>query len=402
VTARSTFKSAKVGAEDPTPAPANGRRLAVVLWNGALGGAESFSVTLAECLCSLGANVQVVFVAEPHPLSERLCSAGVRYRSLGFTRGRAAAWHPRRFASEIAGVGSDGALLVERGFMGAALRAGGYRGPIVAIEHGSLLAMPSIWLPRRCRLRIAGVGGAWANDAEVAVSDFMLKEMRRYPHAQNIQRIYNGIDPSHYVSTSPRIRAEDGALVVAFAGRLIAGKGADRLIEAVAQIHPKHPIKLLIAGEGAERSRLESLAHSCGVVDVVDFVGQLQDMPSFWQACDVAVIPSEQCTESFSMTTLESMACGKPVVATRNGAIPELVVDGVTGRLVPPGDVRALVRALVTYAQRRDLRLAHGRDACIRAAKHFNINDCAQAYLELFGELIERSARSRRSQLCNG
>jgi glycosyltransferase involved in cell wall biosynthesis len=277
--------------------------------------------------------------------------------------------------------------------MGAALRFGGYRRPIIAIEHGALLATPSIPWPRRYLHRIGAIAGARANDAEVGVSDFMLSEMRRHPHARTLRRIYNGIDPLKHSSTASASRdSQDGALVIAFAGRLIAGKGANRLIEAVAQIHTQQPIKLLIAGEGTDRSRLESLAHSSGVGHGVNFVGQLDDMPAFWQACDVAVIPSETA-ESFSMTTLESMACAKPVLATHSGAIPELVVDGVTGTVVPPGDVSALTNALVTYAQQPNLRRAHGTAARARAITHFNINICARAYLDLFEELIRRSPR---------
>ena len=396
MTAKSASTPGKLGGERARSAAANNRRLALVLWHGAVGGAESFTVTLCQRLRGLGANAEVVFIAEAQPIAERLRAAGVPYRSLGFKRGRDVAWHPRRFAKEIALVGSDGAILVACGFMGAALRGGGYRRPIVAIEHGALLGLSGLAWPRRCLQRIGGVGGACANDAEVGVSDFVLEEMRRLPHARMIRRIYNGVEPLENLSApSSVLDRRKASIVVAFAGRLIAGKGADRLIEAVGQIHPPPYIKLLIAGNGAERPRLECLADSLGLRHVVYFLGQVEDMPAFWRRADVAVVPSE-IAESFSMTTLESMACARPVVATQHGAIPELVIDGATGTLVPPGDVKALADAIITYARHPELRRTHGSAARARAIEHFHLTQCAQAYLTLFADLIER-ARVRRT-----
>ena len=105
-----------------------------------------------------------------------------------------------------------------------------------------------------------------------------------------------------------------------FAGRLIAGKGADVLIRAIAQAGQQVSIKLAIAGEGVERSHLESLAGGLGAG--VEFRGVVADLAEFWRLCDVAVIPSDTFIESFSMSTLEAMASGKAVVASRNGVYP--------------------------------------------------------------------------------
>jgi len=94
-------------------------------------------------------------------------------------------------------------------------------------------------------------------------------------------------------------------------------------------------------------------------------------------------------------STLEAMSCGKPIVASRDGAIPELIVDGTTGTLVPPGDVGALAKALALYAEHPELRYRHGLAARARAVERFHIEDCARAYLNLFAELAtKRSARA--------
>jgi glycosyltransferase involved in cell wall biosynthesis len=371
------------------------RRLALVLWSGRVGGAQTLNVALAERLRRLGADITIVFIEKPWPLAERLSNKGIPYRSLALRRGRAILRHPHQYATEVRSVGPDGALLLECGYIGAALHVGGYAGPIVAVEHGALLIdSHALSRPGRLLRRVSRTSGAWSDDAEVAVSDFMLDRMRRHSHSRHIQRIYNGIDPDVCLPTvgAPATSSREH-LTVGYAGRLIPGKGADHLIRAIEQAKQRFPTRLLVAGDGPEFSRLESLAHELRVDSSVEFLGIVDDIPGFWQRCDVAAIPSDTFIESFSMVTLEAMACSKPIVATRNGAIPELVVDAVTGTLVAPGDVDALGRALLIYAERPELRHTHGAAARTRAIERFHIDDCAQAYLNLFGALAaDRSA----------
>jgi glycosyltransferase involved in cell wall biosynthesis len=369
-------------------------RLAVVLWNGNLGGAETLSVALAERMHRLGANVTVVFVQSPWPLAKRLAGSGIKHVCVGLAHGRDVLKHPRRYAAAMTEAGPDGALLLECGFMGATLRAGGYRGAIVAVEHGALLGLQRFSRRKRLAWKADRIAGAWADDAEVAVSDFMLERLSRQSHTRVIRRIYNGIDPDTYLAAST---ATDGgnSIVVGFAGRLINGKGADTLIRATAQASEQAPINLLIAGDGPERARLTALTHSLKMAPRIEFCGRVDDMPAFWRKCDVVAIPSDTFIESFSMVTLEAMTCGRPIIASRNGAIPELIVDGATGTLVTPGDVAALAHALATYAKEPELRRRVGRAARVRAIERFHIDDCASAYLDLFNELaMSRPARA--------
>jgi glycosyltransferase involved in cell wall biosynthesis len=371
-----------------------GRRLALVLWNGNVGGAEILNMTLAEYMRQLGAQVTIVFVADPEPLAARLCKTGVPYTSLGLKRGRDVLRHTRRYAAVTSKVGPDGALLVERGFMGAALRAGGYREPIVAVEHGMLNELPRFSRHRQLLRRIGRISGAWAVDAEVAVSDFMLEQMCRHAHARRVVRIHNGIDPDKYSQMAVPPRNHGDGLVIGFVGRLVQGKGADHLIRALADLRSQLPVKLLIAGDGPERLRLASLAQTLGVGSEIVFLGVVDDPHAFWQRCDIAAVPSAELAESFSMVTLEAMISGKPIVAARSGAIPELVVNGETGTLVLPGNADALAKALLTYAEQPELRQSHGLAARQRAIEHFHIEDCARAYLNLFGELTTHPSTS--------
>lgn len=372
-------------------------KLALILWNGDVGGAEILNATLAEDMRRLGATITIVFVANPHPLSERLVLADIPYRSLNFSRGRDVLKHPQLYANAVARYGPDGAVVVERGFMGAALRAGGYRGAIVAVEHGAFLRdqqrSPGL---RRLLRRISRVTGAWTVDAEVAVSDFMLDRMlhQSHVHARRTTRIYNGVDPDTHIAVSQTPTDSSTHLTVGFAGRLIPGKGADRLIRAFMQVNLHEPVRLLIAGDGPERSRLSLLAQKLAADSKIHFLGVVDDLPAFWRRCDIAVVPSDTFIESFSMVTLEAMACGKAIVASSNGAIPELIVDGITGTLVNPGDVGELAEALVAYAEQPELRREHGAAARARAAERFQIKDCAQAYINLFSELATNRGRT--------
>jgi len=378
-----------------TPESSRDRRLALVLWNGDLGGAEILNAALAEHLRQQGVTVTIVFIGSPQPLAERLRHTEISYCSLNLRRGRDVLRHPRLYAEQVSRYGPDGALLVERGFMGAALYGGGYRGPIISVEHGALLLEQDLPTLQRMVRRLSRICGAWAADAEVAVSDFMLEMMRHEPHARQIRRIYNGIDQDTYLSVKEAPADLGSELVVGFAGRLVPGKGADRLIQALARVATKIPAKLLIAGDGPERPRLASLARALNHECAVEFLGVVDDLPAFWRQCDIAAVPSDDFIESFSMVTLEAMACGKPIVATRNGAIPELIVDGVTGTLVPPGDVEAFAQSLVAYAEQPELRRAHGASARRRAVEQFSIDACARAYLDLFGELTQASMPGR-------
>jgi glycosyltransferase involved in cell wall biosynthesis len=366
------------------------RQLALVLWNGGVGGAEVLSVSLAESMRRLGADVTIVFIEQPFPLARRLSGLGIPHRSLGFRRGRDVLLHPRRYASGIQPVSRDGALLIDCGFIGGALRAGGYRGTIVGVEHGSLLGVRERSRIRRLLWRLARASGAWANDTEVAVSDFLLREMAGSPHARALQRIYNGVNPSDYTSEGTRSsHPGNESCSITFAGRLVHGKGCDYLIRAMARIQAEPSTRLLVAGEGPKRQQLESLSQSLGIAHVVEFLGLVHDMPELLRASDIVVVPSAEFVESCPMTPLEAMASGKPVITTLNGGLPEVVLDGETGTLVPRCDEFALADAIRVYASDSKLRRAHGQAGQMRVMRHFHIDQCAREYLQLFGGLAE-------------
>ncbi len=126
-------------------------------------------------------------------------------------------------------------------------------------------------------------------------------------------------------------------------------KRVDDVVRVFAKVRAALPARLVLVGDGPGRPQAEALARELGVADGVDFRGVQRDVAPALHEADVFLLPSE--TESFGLAALEALACGVPVVATRVGGLPELVEDGVTGALLPVGDVdgmAAKVLALLT------------------------------------------------------
>lgn len=372
--------------------PGVSHRIALVLWNGDVGGAEVFAATLARQLRAQGLDARIAFVGEPEPLAARLVSHGVPYVAACMGRGRDVLAHPRRYARLVAAAGADGAILVECGFMGAALRLGGYGAPVVGVEHGAALELAGYGWRRRLLTWMSRTAGAHADDAQVAVSRFVSRYLESQPHTREALVIHNGIDTAALACEPSRGRRPKAA--VGFAARLIPGKGADHLIAALGRIPPEVRPRLAIAGDGPERASLQALACEHGVGADVEFLGLVHDIGSFWRRVDLAVVPSAEFVEACPMSPLEAMASARPVLATRNGGLPELIVDGVTGRLVAPGDVGELARALEDYARAPALITAHGAAAHRHVSRTFDISSCASRYLELLDELAVRRAGS--------
>jgi len=365
-------------AAPPPVVPETRLKLALVVWRGDLGGAETVQTMLAREWRRAGADVTVVSITDAGPLAARLAELRIPYVALGFGRGSGVLRAPRRFARAIADAGPDGVVLVDGGYLAAALRAGGYRGRIVDAEHGKLLAVPGKSRLRRWKDTLERAAGAPFRHADVGVSDYLVGEMLRGPHARRVERIYNGIDLELF-SPSVEPRAETGTVVVGCAARLVHGKGIDDLLAAFALLRGVD-VALRIAGDGPERGALEQLADRLGLGGKAEFLGRIPAMPEFWRSLDLAVVPSSHY-ESFSMATLEAMATGLPVVATDTGGIPEVL--GGTGTIVSRGKAADLANAIRRYASDPELRRRDGAAARERA-QGFSIETAAARYLELF------------------
>ncbi len=142
---------------------------------------------------------------------------------------------------------------------------------------------------------------------------------------------------------------------------------------------------LLLAGDGSERQALESLVTSLGVCDRVRFLGVRRDVPALLAASDVFVLPS--LSEAASLTLLEAMACAVPSVVTDVGGNPEIVTDGLTGRLVPRGDADVMGQAIRSLLSDPELARRVGLAARAHVEQHYALDDSLAQYLSLYRDL---------------
>jgi glycosyltransferase involved in cell wall biosynthesis len=150
-----------------------------------------------------------------------------------------------------------------------------------------------------------------------------------------------------------------------------------------------------VVGEGPDRDAVAQAIHDRGLADRVELTGTREDVAQILARADVFVLSSR--SEGMPMSALEAMAAGLPVVATAVGGVPELVVDGETGFLVPPGDAPALSRALDRILGDPDLRRRLGEAGRQRAGGMFALPEWQAAHLRLYEELLARRGLRLRS-----
>jgi glycosyltransferase involved in cell wall biosynthesis len=167
-------------------------------------------------------------------------------------------------------------------------------------------------------------------------------------------------------------------------------------LQVAAQVRREVPsVHFLIVGDGPERARLEQLATELATADCVHFLGTRPDVPELLGLLDVLLLTS--LNEANPVSILEGLACGKPVIATRVGSVPETVLDGQVGYLVEPGSTDAMARRAVELL--RDPRLAQALGAAGRqhVVDHWSVDRMIAGYEDLLTRLYERSANRRRN-----
>jgi glycosyltransferase involved in cell wall biosynthesis len=190
-------------------------------------------------------------------------------------------------------------------------------------------------------------------------------------------------------SHPPAPVASLGPLKLGVLARLIPLKNVESLIRTTAYLADMGiEVQTEIAGSGPSDSSLRDLVASLGVAERVRFLGWRTDVGRLLAAWDLLVIPS--LDEGFPLSALEAMAAARPVVATRVGGLSELVVDGVTGRLVPPGDTDALVRCIAELAIDRQRLALMGIEGWKRVHESFSASRMARQTVELYDQILDR------------
>lgn len=226
----------------------------------------------------------------------------------------------------------------------------------------------------------------------VCVSDGLRRELAAAGlDERRMTVVHNGIDVDEVQrlagSVAPTMRAELGipaqAPCLMAVGRLSQEKGHVYLLRAAQQVMAQRPdVHVVIVGEGPLRHTLEEEARRLAIADRVAFVGFQAAAPAYMVQCDVLINPS--LSEALGNVVLEAMALGKPVIGSAVGGIPEIIVDGQTGLLVPPADSGALASALLQLLADPAATQAMGQRAAARVQEAFTIERMADGLAQVF------------------
>jgi glycosyltransferase involved in cell wall biosynthesis len=333
-------------------------------------------------------DVGLVGLKHPEPATRWLDEQGIRVHHLG--RGR---FDPRLLTDLVSLARRRGTRILHvHGYAAAdfgrlAARAAGAR--LVLHEHFADPRMPAYQA-------LADRVLASLTDRAIAVSEstrsFLIGE--RHVPAGRVRLIYNGAPLDEFAPGGSegrrRVRSELGlpedALVVGSIGRLNAQKGHTHLLDAAPEALARHPdARLLIVGDGDLMDLLREKARRLPVADRVVFAGHRSDVPDVLAAVDVFCISS--LYEGTPLALFEAMAAGRPIVSTAVDGCREVLEDGVTGLLVPPGDPPALARALDRVLSDAALRgdLAHH---ALEASRRFDVRRCVEQMEDLYDEVL--------------
>jgi glycosyltransferase involved in cell wall biosynthesis len=234
-----------------------------------------------------------------------------------------------------------------------------------------------------------------APDRVICVSDSVRRTVigRERLDPERTVVVWNGIEPAPEGARDLDLRralgfgAED--LVVGMVANLNRPiKGVGYFLDAIPAILREVPAaRFLILGRGEGEGPLREKARALGVEDRVVFAGFRKEIERFYRTMDVSVLTS--LSEGLSLTLLESMGHGLPVVVTRVGGNPEVVIDGETGFLVPPRDASLFAERVVRLLRDPDLRERMGRAGRARVESHFTLRDAARRYVTIYENVIE-------------
>ncbi len=231
----------------------------------------------------------------------------------------------------------------------------------------------------------------------VAVETDYSRELlqQRCPEAAaKIHRVYNGLDLAN-LPLPPAGDRPPGPITIVSVGRLVPFKGFEILLDACAELDRRNfDFRCQIIGDGPLREKLEAMIAHLRMNSRIELCGSLSQADVFakLQACDIfalaSVVDADGASDVFPTVIMEAMACARPVVSTRLAGIPESVVDGVTGLLVPAGEWEALAEALDRMLRDSTLRRRLGAAGRKRAENDFGITKTIEPLLDLFTERL--------------
>ncbi len=260
-----------------------------------------------------------------------------------------------------------------------------YQSDVVRQKRLLQLYLPLLWRVLR------RADGIIATSPQYAASSSILSQL-----ADKVTVIPLGIDPAPFLAASP----EEGKQIrqaylptadtpcLLFTGKLRYYKGVDTLLRALVDLPG---VYLLIVGNGPMQQKWEALAAQLDLRGRVHFVGEVldADLPSFYRAADIFVLPSNSRAEAFGLVQLEAMASGLPVISTAVGSGTSFVNrHGETGLVVPPGRPEALVEAIQSLLADPARRRAMGDAGRERLLAHFTVEQMVAAISSFYESLL--------------
>jgi N-acetyl-alpha-D-glucosaminyl L-malate synthase BshA len=280
------------------------------------------------------------------------------------------------------------------------LAARGKHLPFITTLHGTDITLVGL---DRSFLPITKFG-ITESDGVTAISSYLRDRTREAFDIQSeIEVIRNFVNCDVYVRNPdlvaemrPRYAAANEKLMVHLSNFRPVKRVTD-VVEVFARVAKEVPSRLMLIGDGPDRSAAEYLAHRLGVFDRVLFLGKQDNVNELLPLADLMIMPSEM--ESFGLAALEAMACGVPAIATRVGGVSELIDDGVTGRLFEVGDIEGMSGAAIALLKDR-IDLSTMAYAARRTAQdRFCASRIIPLYEEYYRRVVDRTATTQKQRL---
>jgi N-acetyl-alpha-D-glucosaminyl L-malate synthase BshA len=230
------------------------------------------------------------------------------------------------------------------------------------------------------------------SDGVTAVSEHLRKETyASFQITNGIEVIPNFIDLEKFKKQKKehfkKAICPNGEALVVHTSNFRKVKRVQDVIKVFANLHNEIPSKLLMIGDGPERSRAEGMCRDLNITDDVRFLGKLEAVEEVLSVADLFLMPSEK--ESFGLAALEAMACEVPVISTNAGGLPELNVHGVTGFMSNVGDVEDMTRNALFVLDKNNL--PNFKANALKRAQEFDISNILPLYENYYLKILEKS-----------